>query len=311
MPILNALIPVFLIIALGAVLRRTGFLHREMVQGANALAYWVGLPSLLFQKVSKGGLSLGSHLDALIVLLSGLALAIALGYGLAWIFRSDRRSRGAVVQACFRANIAFIGLAILMYMHSGTDAEDQVMPVAVILLAFLAPLFNVAAVLVLTVGRKPITRKALLGIGFKILTNPLVFSCALGGIYALLFPPLPMPIDRALGALGKMALPLALLGIGATLNLRHLHGNMKLLWAACGIKLLIVPVFIFFLARAMQLSSIETQIVLVFMACPTAAASYILADQLDSDAEFAASSIVMTTLLSFFSLYAALWVAGF
>jgi predicted permease len=305
--ILNSLLPVFLMIALGAVLKQSGFMSREMIKGGNALAYWVGLPCMLFLEIAKGRVSVGPHLDAFLTMGIGVGSGVALAYLAAWLLRAGKKSTGSFVQACFRSNAAYIGLSILLFSVSADEVEHT-LALGALMLAFIVPLYNVTAVVVLAAGREPFNRKTMGVMTRQILTNPLIIASVLGGLYAICFDSMPKPLDRTLEGLGRMALPLALLGVGASLNLQKLRGNARLVGFAALIRLALVPLVAYAASRLLGLDQAETRVVLIFMACPTAAASYVLADQMGGDGELAAGIVALTTLLSFFSLSAAVWV---
>ena len=124
-------------------------------------------------------------------------------------------------------------------------------------------------------------------------TNPLVLSCVAGLLFALL--PWQLPCDRApnLSTVGQMSTPLALFGIGASLTLTTLRHNLRLASYASLVKVGLSPLAGYLLAKALGLGPVELRIALIYLACPAAAASYVMAEQLGSDEKLAASVIVL------------------
>jgi predicted permease len=62
--VINSLAPVFLIIALGATLRRFGWMPPAMAQWASELTYWVALPALLLVVTADTQIDFAQHADA-------------------------------------------------------------------------------------------------------------------------------------------------------------------------------------------------------------------------------------------------------
>ena len=73
MTVANSLLPIILVIALGVILRSTGFLSKETFDGMNKLCYWVALPVLLFHKVSSVAIEGGPAMRMFAVLLMNAA----------------------------------------------------------------------------------------------------------------------------------------------------------------------------------------------------------------------------------------------
>ena len=308
MYVLNTLVPLLAIVAFGAYLRRIGFLNPSTVRDTNRLLYWVALPAMLFYETAEAQIQGDAVLRVFLTLCGAMVTAIVLGYALARLLRVPRTALGAFVQGGYRSNLAYVGLPVILLALTGADgavATDQ-RALAVVAMGMLTPLYNLVAVVVLLTARPkdPHTqigqeiRKILLAM----VTNPLVLSCVAGLLFALLPWQLPSIVGRTFSTVGQMSTPLALLGIGASLTLTALRHNLRLASYAALLKVGISPLAGYLLATALGLGPIELRIVLIFLACPTAAASYVMAEQLGSDEKLAASIIVLTTLLSVASL---------
>ena len=139
-------------------------------------------------------------------------------------------------------------------------------------------------------------------------TNPLVLSCAAGLLFVVFDWKLPPVIRQTCATLGQMGTPLALLSIGASLTFASLRYRIVPTSAASLIKVAAGPVVGYLVARWLGLSPMETRVALIFLACPTAAASYVMAQQLGSDDKLAGSIIVVSTILAFPVLALSLWV---
>jgi len=303
MTVVNSLLPIFLVIALGAVLRATRFLSQEFFTGMNKLCYWVALPALLFYKVAGARFEGGAALSIFWVLLIATATLTLVGYVFSFVLRLPGPSRGAFVQASFRGNLVYVGLPVILYTltRDGADA-GPIESSAIVGIAPLVPIYNALAVLVLTLhgsgGKRP-------GVGVilkQIATNPLILSCLAGLAFCLGGIPLPAAGVSALKMTGQVALPLALLAIGSSLSFDRVRGNLLAASCAAFVKIAVAPLVGYAVARWLGVGPTETCIALVYLACPTAIISCVLAEQLGADHVLSGSAVVVSTLASMVSL---------
>jgi hypothetical protein len=303
MYVLNSLLPVFLIIALGNLLCHTGFFSDSLAKGLNRLTYWVALPALLLDKVTNASFDSGDVSRISLLLILATIGSVLAGYLAAFILRLNQRSTGAFIQGAARSNNAFIGLPVILYSMSGLSPDIETL--ATVALAPAIVFYNVLSVSVLLAhsDRKGRSAGAAVRLFFKqLLTNPLLIACVTGLLFNFYGLHFPEAIQRSLSALGSAALALALLSIGASLSFSGLSNGLSRSIAAGGIKVFIQPLIGLGLALLWKLPPDERQILLIYLACPTAVASYVLADIFDSDRELAAHIVVVSTLLSAVSL---------
>lgn len=299
MLVLTALAPVFLIIALGAFLQRTQFVSPGFLREANRVTYWVGLPALLFSQL-VASLHAAAGAERLIGAM-GLATVLvgAAAYGVAAVLRVPAEARGTLVQGAFRGNLAFVGLPIVFALPDAPVLGGLGLHgAAVIVVAPTMVLYNVAGVVVLTVSRHawgwrmagPVLRQLAV-------TPPLVATVAGIGFVAA-GGVLPLVATKTLGALGEMALPLGLLGVGGSLVGGRWRGAWRAPLAAAGLKTAGGAVLGGLAASAWGLGAVETRLLMILGAAPTAIVSYTLAVELRGDEEMAASTIALSVLAS-------------
>lgn len=296
MTVFNLLAPIFLVIGLGAVLQKGGLLTRELVAGMTKLLYWVGLPAAVFHAMVSADLG-GGGMGPLMFALAGTTLFNAvLSWGLAPFLGVTARSRGTYVQAAFRGNLSFVALPLLLTVPG--------IPLGKAMLAF-APmviLHNAVTVVFLAISQEGANRRFGWGTVGEIIRNPIIISAAAGLGVGGLGVGLPVAADRTLGALGQMALPLALLCIGATLVSVPLKGNRGHAAIAAAHKILLAPVMGYVVGRWLGLDDSAMLILLICLSCPTAAISYTMAKQMGGDEGLAASAVVFSAIGSMISL---------
>ena len=304
MHVINTLLPVFAVIALGAYLQKTDFVSFEFVKGLNRLVYWVGLPCLLFYKVASAPYDFSRAGKTFVVVVIGILGCIIIGYAVAFVIRIRPKAVGTFIQGAYRGNFFYVGLSVIIYSFSNSGEFDAAVmeTTAILVMALVVPIHNIIAVVVLLASGHKIDRHVPGKILRQVITNPLFVSCLAGVVYSVLLPQLPSVVVRTCTAVGQVSLPLALLSIGATLVERRVAGRRASAFAAAIIKIAAAPLIGLLAANLIGLGAGETRIALIFLACPTAVVSYVMAEQLGGDEQLAASIVVLTTLLSVLSL---------
>jgi len=300
----NSIFPVFAIIGIGTILAKTGFLTSETLAGLSRLTYWVGLPCLLFQKIATTDF-LGREAGPIfIAVVLTMFVVILFGYLLSALLRLGRNQRGAFVQASFRGNLAFVGLPVLLYASHNLAPESahQFERLAVFAIAPIVPIYNACSILVLLVGHKKLDAVGVKHLLLQIVLNPLLLASIGASIVSLMGWPLPVMINRTTLSIGQMSLPLALITIGGSLAQRSTGTKLKVASIPALLKVAVTPLLGWLIAKALGLGHTEMRIAMTFMACPTAAACYILTEQLGGDKELAGGAVLISTLLSLASL---------
>lgn len=310
--IINTLSPVFLIIALGVFLQKIRFFTPEFVLKLNKLTYWVGLPSLLFYKIANSSFGFHAAGKTFTVVLSGMVACLICGYIACFIMRNKKSEVGAFVQGAFRGNLVFIGLPIVFYSFAHTSGQQSktAEEICILTISMIVPIYNILAVLVLLASKHQINMRTPIRIGKELLKNPFILSCAAGVAFSSFFDSLPIAIDRTFAAMGKMALPLALLGIGATLANMKDFSHLKISAISTSIKTIIAPLAGWPICILLGLNPMETRIALLMLACPTAISSFVLSQQLGGDETLSASIVAMTSLASIISFSAILAITA-
>lgn len=295
MRILETLAPVFLVILLGFGLRKRGWLTDGFLAEANRVVFWVGLPAFLFISLATA-----SHEGApvgrlLAMLLLATATTIALGWLVARLLGLRREAVGTFVQATFRGNLAYVALPVLAALPGDSGASSTA---ALLVMAPLLALYNATGVTLLLASQRQPGIGRVRRVATEVLKNPLFWACVAGGLYGWLGLPMPHWLDRTFGTVGQMSLPLALICIGGALAVPPPKANRRDATVAALLKTMGQPLFGWLFARSLGLSPGDTQVGLILLATPTAAATYTMVTQLGGDDALAASSILLSTLFS-------------
>ena len=300
--ILNAVLPVFLLIGLGFALRRLNFFTAASVEGLSRLVFYVAVPCLLYDAIADS--ELAETFDPVVALAAG-----ALVSGLAGFFylagrRLSPPLRGSFVQGIFRSNLAFVGLPVA----EGAYGPEALAPAAVFI-GLMVPLFNFWAVLALLLPQHEAgSRRGLKALGKALALNPMIIGSGLGILASAARFQLPESLDLSVEWVGRIALPLALLSLGGSLQFERLRARTDLIALASVMKLAVYPALFLGGLLLFHRSGLLLKVPVLLLATPTAVVSYITAREMKGSEELAAGIIMATTLASAVTLPLWLWV---
>jgi len=292
---LEKVLPLFLLMALGFVCRRTGLFAKEAIPHINKLVFRVFLPVLLCRNIMGVDKSQGFDFTvmafafaAVLVLFFALMLLVP-------VFCKDNRRRGVIIQGIMRSNYAFFGIPLVESMYPQSSGIASMMVVAVV------PLFNALSVIALKwfSTEKPDYKNILKNIA----TNPLILGSLVGLVLFALDVTFPPVIESATSQIGRVATPLALFTLGASLNVQSLKNNIRPLLVISGVRLLAIPLCFMALSLLLGYRNAELASLMVVFGAPTAVNSYTMAQQMDCDDEFAGQIVILTTVLSALTVF--------
>ena len=201
---------------------------------------------------------------------------------------------GTFIQTAFHGNLGYIGLAVAYYFF-GNEGFVR----ASIIAGFIMILQNFLAVVALQLNSEDTTVTGnKLGIVLRILGNPVILSAMAGILFSLTGLRVPLVIDRSLDILSGLALPMALLVIGASLSFELMQLQILRVLSSSLMKLIVLPGLGLILYRLFGLSLQDYLPGLILLASPTATISYVMAKEINGDTNFAVAAISTSTILS-------------
>ena len=136
--------------------------------------------------------------------------------------------------------------------------------------------------------------------------NALIIGIALGFVVNFSDINLPSALTDALDMVVRAALPAALFGMGGVLFKYRPDGDLRTIGYVCGISLLLHPVIVWFLGSYHDLSSSAFRSAVITAAMPTGVNGYVFANMYGRARRVAASSVLLGTALSIFTI--SLWL---
>lgn len=306
MDILTTIIPICIIVMLGWAARKRGFISDDFLGPANRLVFYLAIPAMIFRSISKSSLTDQFHG---LVLFVTLATVVA-GYGCAWLLcraGGMRRTRaGSFVQSSGHGNLGYIGLAVAFYYLG-----EMGLAKASILAGMMMILQNLLSVIALQVhAEEKRGNHGPLNLYLKIVGNPVVLSAIAGIIFSSLEITTPLIVRRTLDILSGLALPTALLIIGASISTGVMRSHFKPVTMVILIKLVFMPALGLALYLLCGLPVADYLPGLILLASPTATVAYVMGREMHGDVDFAVATISASTLISAVTYGFWLWVAA-
>ncbi|MBZ0198223.1 MAG: AEC family transporter [Ignavibacteriaceae bacterium] len=299
----NLVAPVFLIVALGYFLRQLGMITDNFVKLSSKIVFSVSLPALIFIELAKIDLHQVFDIKMIVFIYVGTIISFLLIWLIAIPFVKEPKDRTVFIQGSFRGNYAIIGLALIFNLY-GEGGLGK----ASIALAFTIPLYNILSIVALTVPLRKEKQLKLSGTIFEIIKNPLLLAVVAAVLFSSTGLKLPFIFNKTGGYLASLALPLALLGIGGFMSFNDVkEGLTKTLFSTI-IKLVFIPLSATFIAYKLGFIGIDLGILFILFACPTAIASFIMAEAMGSNSKLAANILLITTLSSVITITIGLFI---
>lgn len=289
--LLTGVVPVFAMIALGWGLKTRGFLSDDGWRAVERLTYFVFYPAFLIPAVWRADFA-GGAAGPVALGTVGAAMVVA---GLTVLAKPALRITDPAFTSVFQGVIRWNGFVFLPV--AGAVFGPTGLGVAAVAFGVLAPALNVVCVLVLArwgAGQGGGWRLALASLA----KNPIIWACGLGAALNLTGVPKPDLVLGVFDLMGPGAIALGLITAGAGLSFRYAASRPVLMLTVTAIKLILLPVLMYWLTGALGGDRMAQGLALLAGASPGAAASYVMARQMGGDAPLMAGVVALTTVAS-------------
>ena len=294
---LNATIPIFLMMLLGMLFRKLGWMDEVFAAKMNKFVFLVPLPVLLFEQLATVDFSEVWDIKFIIFCFVVTAISITISTLISLLWK-DRSIKGEFIQATYRSSAALLGIAFIQNIY-GTVGMAPLMIIGSV------PLYNIMAVVVLSVFKpgnnsfdKALVKKTLKGIA----TNPIIIGIVAGFVWSALKLPMPSILHKTVSSIGATATPMGLMSMGATFELRKATSKMKPTIVAVFMKLVGFCAVFLPVAAVLGFRNEELIAILVMLGSATTVSSFVMARNMGHEGTLSSGVIMMTTLLSAFTL---------
>ena len=293
--IFSAVIPVILIILVGLL---AGYTLPIQIQTLSLLTLYILYPALIFDSFYQTNISLESGAS----LLLGFIITSCLVY-ISVLFIGKIANLSSSTKTAFIATVLFpnngnMGLPIATFVLGNVGLR-----MAVLYMIF-------SSILMFCIGPILLQGKTILSGVRKALASPLIWSILLGIIWHIYALNLPNQFYLSIQKLGEAAIPIALLLLGIQLTKTHWQFGTKELLSVF-MRLLLAPLIAYIAGISLHLNNLNLQVLVLQSSMPTAVSSLVLITEFDGDNNFVARTIVMSTLMSFVTIPAIVWLLNF
>ena len=291
---LNATVPIFLVMAIGYLLKIFHIVDAPFVKTLNSFNFKVTLPVMLFRDIAEADFYSVWDTRYVLFCFGVTFLCIASIWILAGIFCQNKARLGELVQASYRSSAAVLGIAFIQNIYGNSG-------MAPLMIIGTVPLYNIAAVLILSFTGpcakgmdKAVLKKSIWGV----LTNPIIIGIFLGLLSSILRISYPVIISKTVHNIAVLASPLALIGLGAGFEGRKALKLLKPTAVIALIKLVVLPALFLPLALRLGFTTQKLVAILIMLGSPTTPSCYIMAKNMGHEGTLTSSAVLATTFLS-------------
>lgn len=318
---INAIAPMILLIGMGYALKQKGFLNEEFLTIGNKLVFKVCLPTMLFVNIYDVDNLQQMNWAVVVYCIAITFVLFGLGFVSTLFTTKVPKRRGVLLQCVFRSNFAIIGLTLASAL-GGAQAVAN----AAIVSSVTIPLFNVLAVISLTIfmERESNDSGRLKTVFLNIAKNPLIHGVLAGVVFVLLrqlqrnmFGDVVFSLKEdlkflytSLNHLKSLTTPLALLVLGGQFTFSAVRELRKEIIVGTVWRTVLAPAL--GIGMAVLLSCCTSffycdadmyPALIAIFGSPVAVSSAVMARAMGNDEQLAAQLVVWTSLASIFTIF--------
>jgi malonate transporter and related proteins len=304
--VFQSILPIFLLVLLGIALRRAPAINNSFWDGLEQCSYFVLFPALLFLTMAQADFS---NMQNLTVSIAAILAVIVMSGGMLafWPMMKRMGVQRAQYTSLFQTTTRWNGFVALAIAAKTSGATGLTM-VGLVMAAIIIPLNLINVTVLLWFSGRERSYRAL---AYKIVTNPLILSTALGILVNLARIPIYEPVMQTIDLLSQASLSLGLLTVGAGLRVMDALKPKLLVLLAVVLKLFAFPVVGVLIGFALGIEGEGIVMLALCAAVPTAMNGYLLAKQMNGDADFYAAAATLQVAISFFSIPVVMTLAAY
>lgn len=302
-PVLSALIPVVLLVALGFIAGRARWIRTEAAKDLSNLVFVVLTPALMFRTMST------VHVEQLDFRpLAAYFVAVLILFGVTLLMQGFNRRAAVLALASTFSNTVMIGISLVGLAYG---PPGLVILLTLVSLHALVLLTAGTVVLELAVAREAAAsgqgrQRHMLATVFGAVRNAVIHPVPLPILFGLLFAQtgwvLPEVVDRPLQWLGNAFGPLALLLVGVTLAGSGVGAHLRGAFGVALVKNLIHPALVALLGTLLGLSGLPLLVMVVTAALPIGANVFLFSQRYAVAEELVTASVIVSNVLALLTL---------
>lgn len=290
---LNATVPIFLLMILGLVFKKIGWIDDIFAEKMNKFVFLVPLPVLVFEDLATVDFAEVWNLKFVLFCFGATFISIALAAAISFLWR-DKSIQGEFIQASYRSSAALLGIAFIQNIYGNSG-------MAPLMIIGSVPLYNVMAVIVLSFfqpERKKLDKKVWIATLKGIFTNPIIIGIAAGLIWSALKLPMPAVMEKTISNIGAVATPMGLMAMGAAFDIKKAFGKAEPAIAAAVMKLVGFAAIFLPLAVWMGFRREELVAILIMLGSATTVSCFVMAKNMGHEGVLTSTTVMLTTMFS-------------
>ena len=307
---LNAVLPIIVMVFIGYFIKKTGLVDSSISKPLNKIVFRVLLPVLLFVNIYKMEGFAGIRGGFIIYAAAVTVLLFIIAIPITSLITREKPKRGALIQGVFRSNYALLGIPLAESLYGAEGLGE-----ATLLSAICIPLFNVLAVITLSIygnGQKKVKVKR---VALDIIKNPLIIGVAMG-ILALCIREIFIygdvsfrlydvkPIYTVLEYLSRCATPIALISLGIEFEFSAIRELKREIIFGVISRIVAVPVLSLSVAILIfNFTGAQYAALFALFATPVAVSSVPMAHEMGADARLAGQLVIWDTAVSGLTIF--------
>ncbi len=302
---ITIILPILALLGLGYFMQVKGQASQTFIDEASNFVFNYCLPALLFFSVLDSDVDYAKQAT---LIGAGVVITLILFIGAeiyAKVFIDKPENKGVFVQGVFRSNLAIIGLSTISNAYGSVGLS-----IGAVYVGIMAVIYNTLAVITLSRTDKDsasdsksegsLFSKAI-GVIKNLATNPLILAILAAFAYkALPLPTLPEVIQDTGNLLSSVALPLALICAGASLDVKSmLRPSGWCIQASAG-RIIVAPLLAVAIGLSFGLTGVHMGVLFLMVSAPASAAGYVMAKAMGGNDILAANILAFTTVVGMF-----------
>jgi malonate transporter len=290
--------PLFLLVLIGYALVRWGGWPKDVSDALSRFVFAVALPALLFRMMSNFSQLPPVDARLLIAFFGSCLIVFVIGRLVAfWVFRLD-----GVAQSVFALGGIFSNNVLLGVPLAKTTLGDAALPSVALVLVFNAlTLWTLVTVSVEWARHGSFSLHGFAKTAQSVATNPIVAAIVCGSVFGLSGLHIPEIVDAPLAMMSQAAAPMSLIVLGMGLAEYGIRAGWQQSAAICALKLILQPLVVWLLARALGLPAMETRVVVLLASLSVGVNVYLMSRQFKTMEGPVAASLVLSNLLAAFT----------
>lgn len=296
-------LPLVLTMALGWVFKKHELLTDQGVSDMNSVLYWVAVPAMLFRSTAKADPAMFEELNFIGVVYGSFLLLPFLAWGLGKALKVHRKRLAVSVMTSIRGNNVFMGLpaVTLAYGEAGVESLGVYLALSMALYQFLSIILSQVAL------SGNLSLESLKSTAKRLVKNPMLIACFFGFFASLYGLKIPRWADITLSIWADIGSGVALMAIGALLNLKELPSSFKVVWPDLLVRLILSPALTLLGFLLFPVDPFLAKTSVLISAMPAAVNTFVLTKGMGMDWDYAGKVVVVSTACSVLTL--SFWLA--